>query len=75
MIERDFIFLNCQLGHDWVFIGGKNAGCSDECSCSVPVHRCSVCGDYDYGDNIEAKEKITRCAERKANEFELGELQ
>lgn len=53
----------CQTsGHQWVMIGGKNAGCSDDCRCSVPVHRCRVCGDYDYGQNEEAGETRLECA-------------
>lgn len=51
-----------EYGHDWKHIGGRNAGCSRDCSCSVPVYHCSKCGDYDYGDNAEAAEKIAECA-------------
>lgn len=54
------------LGHAWVFKGGCNCGCElpdgDGC-CSVPVYRCSSCGDYDYGDNEEADEIKRRCKE------------
>ena len=41
------------LGHKWEFAGGANCGC-DGGSCSIPVHQCSACDDYDYGDNTEA---------------------
>jgi hypothetical protein len=65
MSERDFIFLNCQdRKHDWQHIGGKNAGCGPACDCSVPVKQCTVCKDFDYGDNPEAREIISECAER-----------
>lgn len=47
--------------HDWRFIGGRNAGCCDSCACSVPVHRCASCGDYDYGENAEAKRIVGQC--------------
>jgi hypothetical protein len=32
-----------------------------DCSCSVPVHECAVCGDCDYGDNPEADQTVRRC--------------
>ena len=47
--------------HEWQHVGGRNAGCCDECSCSVPVHQCARCGDWDYGDNDEAAEIIRQC--------------
>lgn len=55
--------LSCVDGrHDWKFIGGRNAACGvDGCSCSVPVHRCASCGDYDYGENAEAEQIVGRC--------------
>ena len=51
------------LGHRWVSIGGKNAGCElgDDCGCSVPVHECPACGDCDYGDNGEAADVRQQC--------------
>jgi hypothetical protein len=49
--------------HDWVHIGGRNAGCHRDCSCSVPVHECSRCGDCDYGINEEASDVIRCCGE------------
>lgn len=50
------------LGHRWVFYGGRNCGCEDGC-CSVPVHRCEACGDYDYGENVEADKIRKLCGE------------
>jgi hypothetical protein len=69
MTQRDIIFLHCQDGHDWKLVGGK-ACCCDESRgwCSLPVHRCSRCGDYDYGDNDEAREIVAECQERNNNE-------
>jgi predicted alpha/beta-hydrolase family hydrolase len=52
-------------GHSWEFLGGRNAGCGDDCNCSVPVHHCKKCGDCDYGDNAEAAEIIKECAESR----------
>jgi hypothetical protein len=51
--KRDWLFVGCERGHDWVQIGGCNCGCYDEASCSVPVHECRRCGDCDYGENPE----------------------
>jgi len=54
------------LGHNWRFSGGRNCGCEFEDGskgqCSIPVYQCDGCGDYDYGDNDEAKEKSAHCA-------------
>jgi hypothetical protein len=50
------------LGHKWVHVGGANCGCDDG-GCSVPVHKCDACGDYDYGDNAEAREIRALCKE------------
>lgn len=64
-MERDFLFVGCERGHAWRSLGGCNAGCDEDCCCSVPVNFCSRCGDCDYGDNEEA-EKIRRdCEERR----------
>ena len=52
------------VGHDWVSHGGANAGCDRDCRCSVPVHRCSKCGDFDYGENDDAVQIRKECAER-----------
>ena len=55
-----------EYGHDWHLLGGRNAGCADNCNCSVPVYRCRKCGDCDYGDNPEAAEIILTCEEDNA---------
>lgn len=55
-------------GCDMKHVGGRNAGCGDDCACSVPVHVCSKCGDSDYGDNPEAAETRRRCRETGARE-------
>jgi hypothetical protein len=62
MIARDFIFVGCEAGHEWVSVGGCNAGCSNACSCSVPVNKCRRCGDCDYGENDEAAMVRSDCA-------------
>ncbi|MCA0358693.1 MAG: hypothetical protein LCH78_17915 [Proteobacteria bacterium] len=49
------------VGHAWEHIGGRNAGCSDTCACSVPVHVCAKCGDSDYGENDDASVTRDRC--------------
>lgn len=55
---------NCaEEGHSWRSLGGCNAGCSESCGCSVPVHECSRCGDCDYGDNAEADSIRDHCRE------------
>jgi hypothetical protein len=62
-LERQAATATCQeIGCDMQHVGGTNAGCADYCSCSVPVHRCSRCGDYDYGQNPEADQKRAECA-------------
>lgn len=52
-----------ETGHEWKFLGGMNAGCDDDCGCSVPVYECIKCGDCDYGDNDEAEHVRRNCAE------------
>jgi hypothetical protein len=59
---RDWLFIGCEAGHDWQSTGGCNAGCHDDCSCSVPVRICTRCGDCDYGDNAEAEQVRADCA-------------
>ena len=65
-----------ELGCDMQSFGGANCGCvfeDDEGlmtwpgSCSVPVLKCTRCGDYDYGDNAEAEEIRARCRDRLEN--------
>lgn len=53
-----------EYGHDWQSHGGRNAGCSADCRCSVPVSICRKCGDCDYGDTPEADRIRADCAER-----------
>lgn len=65
--------LDCQQdGHDWKHIGGRNAGCErgQDCVCSVPVHQCAICLDYDYGENKEADAIRADC---KAHGTDRGE--
>ena len=63
-MPRDFLFVECERGHDWQSFGGCNAGCHIECSCSVPVNFCRRCGYCDYGDNAEAEQVRIDCALR-----------
>lgn len=44
-----------------------NAGCDDNCQCSVPVNVCARCGDCDYGDNADAIEIRRHCAETRSD--------
>lgn len=37
-------------GHRWQVVGGANAGCDDDCSCTTLVRECAVCGTCDYGE-------------------------
>lgn len=57
-----------QYGHEWEPLGGANAGCGNDCACSVPVHRCVKCSDCDYGDNDEAKQVREKCAAMKGGD-------
>ena len=63
-MPRDFIYVGCERGHDWVSLGGCNAGRHETCGCSVPVHECSRCGDCNYGENAEAEQVRADCAAR-----------
>lgn len=63
MTERDFLFVGCERGHDMKHVGGRNAGCSPDCACSIPVHECSRCHACDYGVNDEAAQIKADCAE------------
>lgn len=62
-MARDFLWLGCEAGHQWVSLGGCNAACErgDLCCCSVPVNECARCGDCDYGKNREADEVRDHC--------------
>lgn len=64
IIRRDWLFPSCANDHQWVFVGGRPCGCEPG-GCSFPVHKCAVCGDYDYGENEEATEIRKRCEERE----------
>ncbi len=62
-LERIAATATCrELGCDMQSVGGCNAGCDENCSCSVPVNKCTRCGDCDYGDNVEAAETKRQCA-------------
>lgn len=63
--KRDWLFLGCQVGHDWETLGGCNCGCADG-DCSIPVMFCKRCAACDYGDNAEAEQIRVDCAEGKA---------
>ena len=54
------------LGHVWERVGGAHCGCFPDAPCSVPVHKCSACGDDDYGKNAEADDIRKRCEWRAA---------
>jgi hypothetical protein len=60
--KRDWLHVGCEGGHDWRTLGGCNAGCHADCSCSVPVNFCRRCGDCDYGDNADAEQVRVDCA-------------
>ena len=62
-LRRQIAAAPCKsVGHDWQSIGGANAGCGRDCSCSVPVNECARCGDCDYGDNDDAAEVRKECS-------------
>lgn len=61
---RDFLFVGCERSHDMQSVGGCNAGCCDDCFCSVPVLKCTRCGDCDYGQSEEADRVRADCAEK-----------
>lgn len=61
-LKRQIAGATCvEAGHDWKHVGGRNAGCGDECACSVPVHVCRKCEDSDYGENDEAAKTRDDC--------------
>lgn len=67
-MTRDFLWLGCSSGkHAMRFAGGRNAGCSRDCQCSVPVNECADCGDCDYGDNADADQIREECAANGQN--------
>lgn len=76
-LERMVAVAPCaEVGHRWVSIGGANAGCeigADICNCSVPVNVCEICGDCDYGENVEADEIRAECKLRNpCDDAEFG---
>jgi hypothetical protein len=64
-LERIAAQATCrELGScDMQTVGGCNCGCHETACCSVPVHKCTRCGDYDYGENVEATEIRRQCRE------------
>lgn len=70
-LRRQEAVASCaEVGHRWKSCGGRNAGCGPSCRCSVPVHKCETCGDYDYGYPAEA-EIIAECRERSCEHIEV----
>ncbi|WP_439398521.1 hypothetical protein ACRQ5Q_14595 [Bradyrhizobium sp. PMVTL-01] len=65
-IQRELVEICRTVGCDMRSVGGCNAGCDDDCCCSVPVHKCTRCGDCDYGENEEAEQTSEKCAERRS---------
>jgi hypothetical protein len=59
-VKRDYLFLGCQVGHDWETLGSRNCGC-EYGGCSIPVMFCRRCGSCDYGDNAEAEQTRREC--------------
>ena len=73
-LRRQVAQTHCsEVGHDWQFRGGANAGCGEGCGCSVPVHWCPKCGDCDYGDTEVADEIRRECADRRVIGLSCGE--
>lgn len=75
-LERLAATASCRdLGCDMQSVGGCCAGCDGErglCSCSVPVHKCTRCGDCDYGENDEADQIRAACQLTRDPIFEDG---
>lgn len=61
--QRELVAICRRIGCDMQSIGGCNAGCHDDCACSVPVLKCLRCGDCDYGENDEADQIRRQCAD------------
>lgn len=70
-LERIAATATCrELGCDMQSIGGCNCGCEfydgeERCEgqCSIPVLKCTRCGDCDYGENVYAEEARIACRE------------
>jgi hypothetical protein len=71
-LKRLIAAKSCESGHEWRFVGGKNAGCSDDCRCSAPVYECVNCGECDYGENDEAREVIAECDRDRIEDEDNG---
>ena len=66
-LKRQYAAAPCaEVGHRWKLLGGANASCCRDCSCSVAVHECEVCGDCDYGDPY--RDAVKAECERRADE-------
>lgn len=71
-LERIAATATCrELGCDMQSSGGCNCGCEfydgeELCQgqCSVPVFKCTRCGDCDYGENDFAEATQVACRER-----------
>lgn len=66
MTTHDWLFVGCEVEHDWKALGGASCGCEEE-ACSVPVFTCSRCGECDYGVNAEADRIRADCIHRRDN--------
>lgn len=70
-LERIAATATCrEIGCDMQSVGGANCGCEfydgeDACQgqCSVPVLKCTRCGDCDYGENEDAEATRLACRE------------
>lgn len=67
-MPHDFLWLGCEVSHDWKSSGGCNAGCGVYCTCSVPVHECGRCGECDYGNNPVADNVRAECSRARTDE-------
>ena len=63
-MNRDYLFLNCEIEHDWQIVSSRNCCCGED-GCSIPVMECSVCKICDYGENDEAAEIKAKCEETR----------
>jgi hypothetical protein len=76
-LERIAATATCrELGCDMKSFGGCCASCDDRqdtCICSVPVHKCTRCGDCDYGENEEAERIRADCKLIRDPLFEAGD--
>lgn len=71
-LERIAATATCrELGCDMQSVGGACAGCHRDCCCSVPVHKCTRCGDCDYGENAEADQVRADCKLKRDPLFEF----